>query len=170
VSGFYKNNRRMIAVGYQRDTLSLVNIAHTEYYGGNMALTAAPKPGLVLRGNYSYMALLDNKVPGAFYHRPAHYLTGSVTYRTSFYRDKLKPSVTLAVHYQSAAQSYDVENGQEKELAGFTVTNLLCNLQFMDMIIFYSVENIFDQPYAYVYGCPMPGRQFRMGVRWEFWN
>ena len=58
----------------------------------------------------------------------------------------------------------------DEEHAGFSVCSLAALLKFMSLSCVVRLNNLFDEIYDYVPYYPMPGRNYDVSVKWEFWD
>ena len=94
------------------------------------------------------------------------------------YADAKGLSVDLNFAYTGEKQVEDWENWSDPvniiDCGGFTVANLSIQKQLMDFDRFGGVTltaevlNLLDKDYAYVNGYPMPGRNFFVGLRYDY--
>jgi outer membrane cobalamin receptor len=168
--GFYKRTRNLIEPDYQPRQVGFANIKDAEHYGVNLTTRYQPNQRFTARLNYSYLLARDKKTGFTLLHRPEHYLRTEGEYRSSYFRNQLAPQVRLAAQYQSGARTYHLAAGREKDLPAVVVFDFTALVNILDAVLMFRVENLFDQEYAFADGPTMPGRVYRMGIRWNFWN
>jgi len=85
-------------------------------------------------------------------------------------------STNLNLAYTGKQDITDYENGTYETITkgGFTITNLtvskkILNTEKCGSITFKGeIQNLFDKDYEYIQGYPMPGRNFFIGMRYDY--
>ncbi len=106
--------------------------------------------------------------------QPEIMFTGYLQYTDSFFKGDLRPRVRIEGRYfgerkSTALHPYYYELYQIN-LSPVFVLNAQAILNFGNLKIFITLENILDKKYELIYGYPMNERTLHYGLRWEFWN
>jgi outer membrane cobalamin receptor len=115
-------------------------------------------------GNYTLQEVLNDKKQ-AFRYTPRHYATALATLGT--------PWVDLHYHLIYCGKRYYNETPSRESLVesyadhGFSVAKNFC---YKDCMLHLSAEciNVTNQQYEVVHGYPMPGRSFRLGIKFTY--
>lgn len=108
------------------------------------------------------------------YNQPEIMFTGYLQFTDSFFKGDLRPTVRIEERYFGQRKSavwhpYYYELYQ-KDLSPVFILNAHAILDFGNLKIYLTLENILDQKYQLLYGYPMNERTLHYGIRWEFWN
>ncbi len=104
---------------------------------------------------------------------PAMDASGSVGFRHIFFQGDLHAAVKLIGRFQSVRQA-NVSSRIGKPVfvhlpaAGFL--DFYAHFRVADLRFFFALENILDNADESLPGYPVPGRHFRFGLVWDFWN
>ncbi len=101
-------------------------------------------------------------------------LTGYLQYIGSFFQDDLRPTIRLEGRYLGERKSmifhpYFYETYRQN-LSPVFILNAHAILDFGNLKIYFTLENILDNEYQLIYGFPMNERSLHYGLRWEFWD
>lgn len=106
--------------------------------------------------------------------QPEIMLTGYLQYTDSFFQDDIRPTIRLEGRYFGERNSlithpyfYEV---YQKKLSSDLIFNAHAILDFGNLKIFFTLENILNKKYQSIYGYAMNERTLHYGLRWEFWN
>jgi len=108
------------------------------------------------------------------YDQPAMMATGYLQYSGSFFQDDVRPTIRIEGRYFGERNSiishpYFYEPYHEN-LSSVFILNAHAILDFGNLKIFITLENILDKKYQLIYGYSMNERTLHYGLRWEFWN
>jgi outer membrane receptor protein involved in Fe transport len=85
----------------------------------------------------------------------------------SFTRDTRRFGFGAAIRGEVYGRNIDLQ-GQESP--GFAVISAAGLVKFMGLSVVARINNVLDEAYAYVPYYPMPGRNYDVSVKWEFWD
>ena len=106
--------------------------------------------------------------------QPEIMLTSYLQYSGSFFQDDVRPTIQIEGRYFGERKSvishpYFYKAYQENLSPAF-IFNAHTILDFGNLKIFITLENILNEEYEFIYGYPMNERMLHYGLRWEFWN
>jgi hypothetical protein len=85
----------------------------------------------------------------------------------SFTKDTRRFGFGAAIRGEVYGRNIDLQ-GQESP--GFAVISAAGLVKFMGLSVVARINNVLDEAYAYVPYYPMPGRNYDVSVKWEFWD
>lgn len=114
---------------------------------------------------------IDN---ATLFDQPQYKLLSYLQYSDSLFQGDLCPTLRLEGVMIGARKSnysnrfYLLKNTENLNPVFLLNAHLLLN--FGNLKVFFSLENILDNKYQTIYGYPMKRRSLHYGIRWEFWN
>ncbi len=166
---FHKNIRRVIQLK-SLDSLkaTFINQNELQYFGFDIQLRWTFLSRFQLNTLFS---TIDNS---SLYDQPEIMLTGYLQYIGSFFQDDLRPTIRLEGRYLGERKSmishpYFYETYRQN-LSPVFILNAHAILDFGNLKIYFTLENILDNEYQLIYGFPMNERSLHYGLRWEFWD
>lgn len=118
-----------------------------------------------------YLSGVRGSAPGNY---PQFSAISYLQYSDSFFENDLQPTLRLEARYYSERTSamshpyYFVSSNQT--LASVFLLNANALVDFGNLKMYFTLENLIDTDYQMVYGYPMSGRTLHYGLRWEFWD
>jgi outer membrane cobalamin receptor len=106
--------------------------------------------------------------------QPQYKFTSYLQYSDSLFQNDLCPTLRLEGVVIGARKSnysnrfYLLQSPEN--LNPLFLFNAHLVLNFGNLKVFISLENILDKKYQMIYGFPMKERSLHYGIRWEFWN
>lgn len=106
--------------------------------------------------------------------QPQYKLISYLQYSDSLFQNDLCPTLRIECLAIGARKSsyinryYVLQNPENLNPVFLLNAHLMLN--FGNLKIFISLENILDKKYQTIYGYPMKERSLHYGIRWEFWN
>jgi len=106
--------------------------------------------------------------------QPEMVFAGYLEYNDGFFQNDVRPTLRLEGRYFGARNSLVAHpyfyKAYQQNLNPVFILNAHAILDFGNLKVFITLENMFDKAYQLTYGYPMNERTLHYGLRWEFWN
>lgn len=144
------------------------NVADYHFFGGDCQIKWKMSDKFRLAGIFSG---ISSNTRTNF---PQFSVISYLQYSDSFFENDLKPTIRLETRFYGERQS-NISHpyyflSRYETLDPTFVLNAHALLDFGNLKMYLTLENIIDSDYEMIYGYPMNGRTFHYGLRWEFWD
>jgi outer membrane cobalamin receptor len=166
-AAFQARYKNLITPGMDKEGYyTKLNIDSVTTLGAEGAIAVEPLPGFAVSIAHS-QSWADTNLP----YTPSYHSSIALEYHRQLFEKRVEPFIRLEA--ELADSLYDpawwVTTGQAK-LPGYQVFNLLASVKIIDLTIYFRLNNLYDQKYQIIGGYPMPPREWKVGLAWEFWE
>ena len=147
---------------------TFTNFADFHFIGGDFHFK------WIFSNKFQLAGILSGIKSNTWTNYPQFSVISYLQYSDSFFENDLNPTVRIEARYFGERQSniyhpyYFISPYQT--LAPAFLLNAHALLDFGNLKMYFTFENIFDADYQMLYGYPMNGRTLHYGLRWEFWD
>ncbi len=145
--------------------LTKLNFDSVTTRGVEGTLAIEPFRGCKASASYSQF-WADTALP----YTPGYRVFIALEYRHPFFEKKVEPLIRFET--EMAGNRFDPFwwSVQQEKLPSYAVYNCLAWVKIIDLTICSRLNNLLDSKYELIGGYPMPPREWKMGVAWEFWD
>jgi vitamin B12 transporter len=158
IVNFYREEKN--SIGYSTD-FQYVNTTGKRYVNGvTMDARWIVFDELTFRADYAFVT---TNLETTFYRIPNHKAGISSNYQAPF-------GTNLSVRYQFTGTRTDIDYPNEVQLDSFSLVDISVSHKFLSqkLLAYASVSNLFDKDFIGVYGYTTRGRNFTLGLTYNF--